>query len=84
MSRAVHIDDIEYPYIVGNTTITIKTPNKKIYPSFLDVVNIDGAEWTWDTIERAYYKNTTKPAITPRLVKLYLEKVILRKENSNV
>lgn len=84
MSRAVHIDGIEYPYKVGITTVTIETPNGKIYPSWLDILNIEGDNWTWNEIERAFWKPWPQPMITPKLIKLYLEKVLSRKENPDV
>lgn len=80
MSKAVHIDGVRYPYKVGTTTVVIKTPHGKIYPSFLDILNSGGANWTWYTVERAIWKGHS-PSVTPSLVKLYLHKILHDKKS---
>jgi hypothetical protein len=78
MSRAVHIDGVEYPYQIRNASVRIYFPNgKSIHVGAPTILGT-----TYDIFERGQYKCTSDGMVTPSLVKQYLESY-LRAGNSS-
>ena len=64
MSRAIHIDGLEYPYKVTRSGVKVRTPDGKSL--YFDMTEVTG--WTNDDLERAAWKRYLPP-VTPRRVK---------------
>ena len=71
MSRAVHIDGVEYPYKVNGAGVRIRMPDRKCV--FIDTEEFTGQ--SPDEQERAQWKGYVTP-ITPAMIKEKLKEIL--------
>lgn len=68
MSKAIHINGVEYPYKVSSVGVKIQLPNNKKH--YVDMSTLTG--WTWNALERVKWKGGLGPAVTPSDIKEYI------------
>ncbi len=68
--RKIHLDNEVWEYQIGRTNVVIKSPaSKKIVVGFCKLTGR-----SWDIIERGQWKKTTDGMVTPKDVRIYIQK----------
>lgn len=72
--RKLHINDQVWEYHCGHNYVVVKSPESK--KEVIDYSTLTGR--SWDIIERGMRKKTSDGMITPKHIKDYIEKHLIK------
>ena len=67
MSKAVHINGVEYTYKVHSRGVKVRWAGGSMFAWMTDLTG-----WSSDDLERAKWKGCPLPQVTPSLIKQYI------------